>query len=830
VHRPLDRPLAPQGWKIHVSTCLDEAEDTIELVWRHCLDRRVAFKFLRDRNALLLANAKYADRGASGKAVTIYPGDEDELERVLNELGDELAGRRGPYILSDLRWGAGPLYVRWGGFAERYCTNDEGATVLAVTDDTGTLVPDRREPAFRVPPWVTLPPFLQPHLDARNRVTVTDLPYRVERALHFSNAGGLYVGTEIATGDTVVLKEARPYAGLDLDGSDAISRLRRERDMLRRLDGVVAVPGVREHLTIGEHEFLVLDYVDATALRRHMLRRYPLVVTEDANNPEALAAYTAWALDVCARVEEAVDALHVRGVVMGDLHPFNVLLRDDGGVVLLDFETAALVEEGRRQTMADPGFMAPSGTVGLDLDRYALACLRLFMFLPLTHLLAVDRSKAAHLADVIADVFGPPEWFLAEAVQTITGAGKGDAAWTPSAAMARGLDVDPQDWPGLRAALVGGIAASATPLREDRLFPGDIEQFASGGLNLAHGAAGVLHALAATGIAPDPRHEEWLLRRAVRPEPGDRLGFYDGLHGVAHVLDLLGHHTEAFKVLDICRAELAGKHDRLGLGLHGGLAGIGLNLLHFAAGGDLALAAEAVAVGELVADRLGPVEAVGEVSGGAHPRAGLMHGSSGPALLFLHLFEHTGETVWLDRAATALRQDLRRCVLRPDGSMEVNEGWRTMPYLAEGSIGIGLVLHRYLGHRADPELRAPAGAIALAATSAFYVEPGLFSGRAGIIAYLAATRNDAALLDRQLRNLTWHAMRYAGHLAFPGEELLRLSMDLATGSAGILLAAGAALHDRPVALPFLGGIETWVRHGAGLSTTTEKGDGRSGSA
>jgi len=33
--------------------------------------------------------------------------------------------------------------------------------------------------------------------------------------------------------------------------------------------------------------------------------------------------------------------------------------------------------------------------------------------------------------------------------------------------------------------------------------------------------------------------------------------------------------------------------------------------------------------------------------------------------------------------------------------------------------------------------------------------------------------------------------------------LLRLSMDLATGTAGVLLATGAALHDEPVTLPFL---------------------------
>jgi hypothetical protein len=32
---------------------------------------------------------------------------------------------------------------------------------------------------------------------------------------------------------------------------------------------------------------------------------------------------------------------------------------------------------------------------------------------------------------------------------------------------------------------------------------------------------------------------------------------------------------------------------------------------------------------------------------------------------------------------------------------------------------------------------------------------------------------------------------------------MRLSMDLASGTAGVMLALGAALHDEPVQLPFL---------------------------
>jgi hypothetical protein len=79
--------------------------------------------------------------------------------------------------------------------------------------------------------------------------------------------------------------------------------------------------------------------------------------------------------------------------------------------------------------------------------------------------------------------------------------------------------------------------------REDRLFPGDIEQLWSGGLNLAHGAAGVLLSLATAGVPIDPEHLEWLLRAVPRwKQP--RMGFYNGLHGIAYALDRLGCRRE----------------------------------------------------------------------------------------------------------------------------------------------------------------------------------------------------------------------------------------------------------------------------------------------
>jgi predicted Ser/Thr protein kinase len=798
VYRLSGEPLAKQGWKVHVSACLDNAEQVLDTVGDYCVQRRIQFKVLRNIYALLLANAKYAHRGSSGKFITIYPADEAQLETVLNELGAALEGSQGPYILSDLRWGEGPLYVRYGAFAERHCLSETGELVLAMEDPDGRLVPDRREPGFRLPAWVTLPAFLEPHLAARNNVKFDSTRYLIERVLHFSNGGGLYAGRDAETDTEVVFKEARPYAGLDVGGTDAVTRLRREQQILERLAGLDVVPAVHGSFAVGDHQFLALEFVDARPLRTRLVERYPLARHE--TDERAVAEYTSWALDIQDKVERAVAAVHDRGVVIRDLHPYNVLLRPDDRVVLIDFEVAAPVEEGGRQILANPGFAAPRGCTGFDIDRYALACLRLFLFLPLTTLLSLDRAKARDLAAVISESFPVPASFLDEAVRVITG----DAHSRPP--RLDRLDPDRTGWESIRSSLAAAILASATPGRDDRLFPGDIEQFESGGLNIAHGAAGVLYALSMTGAGRYPEHEEWLLRRAVQPTAGTtRLGFYDGLHGVAYVLDHLGHRAEALKVLDICQTELDGKQERLGLDLAGGLAGIGLNLAHFAkTTGEPALWDSAVRIADIVADRLGEEHSVGEVSGGTHPHAGLMRGSAGVALLFLRLYEQTGESVLLELARTALRQDLRRCITREDdGSMHVNEGWRSMPYLADGSAGIGLVLDHYLAHRHDEQFATAVDAIHRAALAPFYVEPGLFHGRAGMILYLSSRRAPGTAMAAQIRRLAWHAIDYQGHLAFPGEELLRLSMDLATGNAGVLFAVGTALHSEPVHLPFL---------------------------
>ncbi|WP_329112791.1 class III lanthionine synthetase LanKC [Streptomyces sp. NBC_01353] len=806
-----------QGWKIHVSSDAENAEHVVDTVWAYCTERGIPFKFLRDKQLFRLCNSKYMPRQSSGKLVTVYPRDDRQLETVLTELGAELKGTPGPYILSDLRWGEGPLHVRYGGFRRRYCRTGKGDRVLAVETPDGTLVPDERRPGHYAPPWVEIPEFLAPHL-ARRKAGTENFPYKVKRALHFSNGGGVYLAERLSDNRTVVLKEARPGAGLDMSGRDAVERLGRERWALERLAGVEGIPEFYEYLVAGGHHFLAMEYREGDVLWLWLATYHPLVHfgTDRADEREYEDKVTA----ISARLEKLIADVHERGVVFGDLHPGNILIRSDGQLSLVDFEAAFSTDGGKdeRPALGAQGFVAPAGFTGTSVDRYALAMLRLWFHLPVNRLFPLSPTKLAETLTAVEARFADlPEGFCdrIRADTTPPPGADGDAQVSPfprelverrRAQLGRPLDVDLDadrvDWDSVRVSLASAIARSATPDRTDRLFPGDIQQFQHDALGFAHGAAGVLWALRTTGaVTTAPEHEKWLLD-AVRTTTYLRPGFYSGLHGIAYVLDELGHVEEARETLERAREATRGLTDP---SLFGGLAGAGLNLLHFAGRhDDEGCRTEAHELGL----RLGRLlrEPGSDVTPG-RAQAGLMRGWSGVALFLLRLYESSGDETFWDLAVEALQRDLEACTTRSNGSVQVADSIRTLSYLEVGSGGIALVADELLTARADADLAAVLPALRRACQSEYVAEPHLFNGRSGLMSVVArlAHRDGGTeareAVRRHLGALSWHKLSYEGHLAFPGDQSYRLSMDLATGNAGVLLGITAAV-DGSTFLPF----------------------------
>ncbi len=384
--------------------------------------------------------------------------------------------------------------------------------VPCIVDDSGRPVPDVRGPGFRPPPWIALPSCLADALADRAAGVLDEFPFRATAALHFSN-GVVYRATDRRTGSTVLLKEARPWAGLDEQGRDAVARLRQEHWALRQLAGLPSIPRLVDHRIGHEHHFLAREFVDGEPLLGLVHRRNPLLGRR-AGGPAARERYARLALAALGRVEDALAQMHERGVVFGDLHPNNVLVRADGSVAFIDPGDQQRGDGPAGAGDRRPRLPGPAGLRGTEVDHYALGCLRLAMFLPLTVLLSWGPGKVDELLDEIAREFPVGPDFADRVRHDLTGRRgsrtirpeprPNDTGWTPT---------DPTDWPARRRHLVDSLVNVATPRRADRLFPGDVQQFLSpaGGLDLASGAAGVLWTLAELGEAI-PDLADWLDR------------------------------------------------------------------------------------------------------------------------------------------------------------------------------------------------------------------------------------------------------------------------------------------------------------------------------
>ncbi|MCX5278244.1 class III lanthionine synthetase LanKC [Streptomyces virginiae] len=776
---PPDCHTPDQGWKIHVAASPGNAAELLDAVAPYCVEHGLMFKYISDEETLSRRGSKYGDRSASGKFITVYPEDETVLKETLDALDALVGGTPAPSVLSDLRWKEGPLYVRYGGFVLKTARLKDGSLVPAITAPNGELVPDERRPGFRPPAWVTIPSFLDEAVAERRARTLTDFPFRVYKALHFSNGGGVYRAVDKRDGTELLLKEARPLAGLDAAGEDAVTRLEREHWALSQLSGLAAVPVLRDVRKGSEHLFLARDYVDGTPLTDLVRLRHPYGTTD--NTAHARAQYTAWALHILGQIADGVAAMHERGVVFGDLHPGNVLVRPDDTVAFIDMETATPAEEMRAQAMGSLGFRAPDHLRGPDVDLFALDVLRLTMFVPMPHVVPWGTEKIRTLIDAAVRDFPLPESFVRQIER-----GLGEDVLGAKTAYGVPWPATGADTGDLVTGLADSIIQAATPERTDRLYPGDVSQFivADGGVTFAYGAAGVLWALHRAGADVPAEHVEWLLAQAEHVA-GEGPGFLTGLAGVAYTLDALGHPDAADAVMD--RA-FAGCDANVGSTLATGLSGLGLTALHLAARtGDDRRLRQALELADRLSDTPAP------------QRIGLLHGRCGRALFLLRLHEHTGRTELLERAVAEIHAEL-----------DVIEGAdfddRFLTTGLEGSAGIVLALRAVLRHTPDDgRIRSAVSRLVTGQRGGYSTSCGILHGRSGEILALqdGGTEAERDLLRYHLDALGWEAIAAEpGRVDFLGNYGYRLSTDLGTGSAGVLLAL-AALRDGAPALSFL---------------------------
>lgn len=798
--------LPGQGWKVHVAARLDQARTVLEIVARVCREERVAFKHLASERIFIWMHHKHGPRSQSGKFCAIYPITVDAARNLMERLSKELDGFEGAYPLTNRRFpDSRVVSYRYGGFTHPPQVQPDGSYQPMLVDGTGTAVPDARPTRFVLPDGIEDP--FHEDSDELADGPVSFGGYSFTTVLRHANGGGAYEAKNGA-GRTVFIKEARGNNGYHWDRSTAVERLRNEHAVLEKLHA--AIPGIcpepLDYFTYWEHEFLATEFIAGLSLWSWMVLNNPLITVNPSD--EVVATYFATCERIVDELRTQLWRIHDAGYCFGDLNPHNVLLVD-GHPRLIDFEAAGPID-GKRHAIGADGYR-PADAKKLDgryTDEFALSAIAQMLISPVHPVLTRNPDAAEHLladASQIGHV-SPTLWAIASRYRTRSTRPQlptpDEVAEDPTGHLTR-----------LRDATVAGLLAMAyerTKYPDDPPFPTSTWGWATNRLCVAHGTAGVLHALRVAGEPIDPDLVTDLRRGALadRDLPP---GLLTGLAGIAWVLADLGHLDEAADLLDTAMEHpIIAENATFGEGVAGVAAA---NLALYGHTGDDRRLAKA---NELLAALLPDVTALL----GPRQATGWQRGRVGIALALFYAGELCGEETLQRHGLRLLREELDRAEPGDAGGLlyRVSASDRRIePYLATGSAGFAVVADRYLTRFGDEALAAARRESLRSCAVPMSVSAGLFNGTAGLGFALAdhGHRGSPGHLAEAYgvgRGMFKYAVPFGeGRVRYLSGIDTRYRADLAGGSAGILLFVTKLLTDVPDPIFTLDGLLATVR-------------------
>lgn len=766
------RTLAQQGWKIHLSVALRQEQGMLDLASHYCFARLLSFKVTRSRRAWLLKNAKYADRAASGKFITIYPEDEGEFVQTVFDLAALLKDfAPGPYILSDRRWQASPVYYRYGAFKE-IVKEIAGQKCCCLQAPDGSWQEDQRCPYYYQPDFVQEPvELVRDNYQVKGAEISKLTAYQIKEALHFSNGGGVYLAQK--NGKNYVIKEGRPAAGLDGHGQDAFSRIQKEAGWLKKLANVPEVVEGKEDFQAWIHAYLVEDYVSGQTLGDYVAENYPFY-------PEKRAAYVAKSLQIAEKLRQAVAHVHAQGVAIGDLQADNVMITEDGEVKLIDFEAAAELAQPYDPGIMTAGFSDLALETYEQADLYALYQTIRFLFLPIS-----NRARASWPMQDL----NLRRYFSKEAGDYLENLRQKLLPKCPLLGKENENDYGQKEvWPGLndlRGNISRGIKAD---WQSPNLIKGDLPLLEDPDqrLTVDNGALGYGLLLARRGeLAEKKKFLAWLKKQGA--EKISAAGLFTGKAGLGGIVYELGDKAWGRQLIWSAQGSSAD------LSLRSGLAGIALAQIAMAKEEGLAKTAELIKIGR-------------EIAAGYQkmPTAGLMTGQLGAILTLWKLGKFLEEDSFKKEAKNGLDALLEEDLVQVDQHVFLAEDGRRMPYLANGTAGLALVLAAIVQDE-PKEDRYQKIIIQAAETLDSFCSymGGLFTGYAGLmLPDLALGRKKE--LGAKIRLLNNYLLPKEEGTLVAASRGYRCSMDLAAGASGVLLLLeGIARNDASLWLPLV---------------------------
>lgn len=761
--------------RVYASAKADRVQQILDTFSARCFAHEVAFRHVSSRALHEILQHKGGPRIQSGIFATAYPANARAAHELLRSLHAATSDEDGPAVPSARAYRDSRVvyYGRANASSDSELRMD--GTWARVTEDglIGGTAP-APEP----------PPGLEPL-----------------RLVASTNTGCAYTA-RTAAGGTVFVRQVPLHGGPTRDGTSASDRLREWWHVLNRVqaDAPGLLPAPVQHVEAHPHAFLVSEAVGGIPFARWMTGRNP--IANALAEPEDWRRYHRRAGRVLAQLERDVRRLRALGYPVTRLEHRHILIDANDNVRLT-------------------GPVRGGHSAFEPVDQAVLSELALT-------LLTAAAPAAKHNPDSLAHIHrdltrrGPlaPDLWRRAASCGLSPAHSGLSPAQPQLPTPEEVEADERAaLVLLRERVVDGILAAATPDDPQQIFPTVPYGYETNTLNVAYGAAGVVHALRAAradipGWITRRLRDEALARSAELPP-----GLYTGSAGIAWVLADQGFADEARALLDRAdRHPLTRESATLAWGAAGvamahlALYGHTLDDLHL----DRALALLRLpdTPSDLTA-MLGP-----------HDMTGLWYGRTGVALALGQVADVTGAGPLRDVGLRLLHAELDRSKATADGGLvfpRSSGNRRALYYLHCGSAGFLTTACRYLAEAPDERLAEALSGLVTTSGITHVGSVGLGQGLAGLGFALAecdrliGRASAGAAAWTSARALFQHTRPHAGTVRFLGDPGLRHSCDLWSGAAGVLVFLAHLLEPAPGplftvdSLARRGGTQTSVR-------------------
>ena len=348
-----------QGWKLHVSIREGDLNFICAAAIPILNEEAVPYKVLKSEDHLQLLNSGRYGSTQVGKAITLYPKNDEECVRLALRLASHLPQLAAPVIENELRFGRSNVYARYGSFKNSDERNLLGIFESSITTCDGRKIVDNRESVGHLESGVELlfpgSVFYAPQVISEK--------YKLIKRLVDKGYSATYSALDLSRNELCVVRIAKRHTCIDGAGLDAADRAVNEYYFLKKFSSSGFTPNA-----LGYTEFA--DYVVVS--RSWILGK----------NLSSIFAYYRSTLkikEIVAKLCVALNYFHKVGICLADLTPSNIIVGNKGDIFFVDLEAAVQIDDLNGAAYGTEGYTQPQYLKGappsIETDLYSVTAI-----------------------------------------------------------------------------------------------------------------------------------------------------------------------------------------------------------------------------------------------------------------------------------------------------------------------------------------------------------------------------------------------------------------------------------------------------------------------